>query len=316
MIRLMRAPTVVCPATLADEEVLARLLLRATCLYPSGLSLTAGTLLAYPLQFTVWERKMLRGYLGASMLRPSTARIEALAIRHRQDVDYYLRELLTALEFELRERGTEVLIYIGQDLWLMTALKSQGFEKVNSILLFRKQGWDAPTCGNDNVCVRPAISEDIPALVRLDEAAFGEDMWRNGAEAFQQCLNRMALFVVAEQKGQVVGYQFSYMQGEEGYVARVAVHPRAQDQRIGARLLADAIHFFQRWGVRQIVLNTQKGNHRAQRLYSWFGFQLVKQEALVLRRTVGVERSGTEGAIRKGMDPKKSQRAGCHTGSL
>jgi len=83
------------------------------------------------------------------------------------------------------------------------------------------------------------------------------------------------------------------MQREEGYVARVAVHPRAQDQRIGARLLAEAIRFFRMRRVSSIVLNTQKDNHRAQRLYHWFGFQPVRQEALVLRKRVAVEGSGT-----------------------
>jgi ribosomal protein S18 acetylase RimI-like enzyme len=172
----------------------------------------------------------------------------------------------------------------------MSALSEYGFQEVNTILLLRKRDWDVPTSGNDGVSIRPATANDIPALVRLDEAAFAEDMWRNNAEAFQQCLDRMALFVVAEHKARIVGYQFSYMQRQGGYVARVVVHPRAQGQRIGARLLADAIHFFQESGIRDIVLNTQRDNHRAQRLYSWFGFRLVKQEAVVLRKMLAVER--------------------------
>ncbi len=291
MINLMRSPIAVCPATLADEEALVRLLLRATCLYPRGSDLAVRTLLGYPLQFTVREGSILRGYLGVSIPRLSTAKIDVVAIHHRQDVDRCLRELLLAVGVQLRERETEALIYIGQDPWLITALRSQGFEEANAILLFRKQGWEVPTPGNDNVCVRPVALQDIPTLVELDEAAFREDLWRNSAEAFQGCLDRMAHFVVAEQESQVVGYQFSYVHGEEGYVARVAVHPRAQDRRIGARLLADAIRFFRVQRVRDIVLNTQKDNYRAQRLYRWFGFQPVRQEALVLKRGIAVEGS-------------------------
>jgi ribosomal-protein-alanine N-acetyltransferase len=247
--------------------------------------------MGYPLQFTAREWSMLRGYLGVSIPRPSTAKIEVVAIHHRQDVDHYLRELLLAVGVQLRERRTETLIYIGHDPWLVTALRRQGFEEANAILLFRKRGWEIPSLGNENVCVRPATLQDIPALVGLDEAAFGEDLWRNSAEAFQQCLNRMVHFVVAERKGRVVGYQFSYMQGEEGYVARVAVHPRAQDQRIGARLLAEAICFFRVQSASNIALNTQEDNYRARRLYRWFGFQPVRQEALVLRRRVAGEGS-------------------------
>jgi ribosomal-protein-alanine N-acetyltransferase len=102
----------------------------------------------------------------------------------------------------------------------------------------------------------------------------------------------MALFVVAEKEGRTVGYQFSYIEDGEGYVARVAVHPRSQSQHIGSRLLVEAISFFQMQGVRNIVLNTQNDNHRAQRLYGWFGFRLAGQEALVLRRRIESDEIG------------------------
>jgi ribosomal-protein-alanine N-acetyltransferase len=287
MIRLMRFSVVVRPATLADEEALARLLLRANCLYLGSLSLTARALLDHPLQFTAWEGERLGGYLAVTILHPSTAKIEGAAIRYRRDGDHYLRELLMAVEAQLRKRRIEALIYIGQDPWLIAALKSQGFGGVNSILVLRKRGWEVPTLGNENVCVRPTVPQDIPVLVRLDEAAFAEDMWRNNAEAFQQCLNRMPYFVVAEQKGRVVGYQFSTIRGDDGYLARVAVQPQVQGQHIGARLVAEAIHFFQARRVRKIALNTQRDNYRAQRLYRWFGFQPAGQEAVVLRKRLG-----------------------------
>ena len=287
MIISMRSPILIRPATWADEKALTHLLQRAACLYPESLGLTARALLNHPLLVTAWEGEKLRGCLSVSFLHPPTARMEALAIRYQRDVGRYLRELLPPAEAQLRERGTETLAYIGQDLWLIAALKGQGFQRANSILLFRKQGWEVPDPGNQEACVRPARPEDIPALVRLDEAAFKEAIWQNTAEAFQQCLNQMPYFVVAEQKGQVVGYQFSQIRSGEGYLARVAVHPEAQGQRIGARLVAEAIRFFQEQQVRNIVLNTQRDNYRAQRLYGWFDFRPAGQEAVVLQKRVG-----------------------------
>ena len=202
-------------------------------------------------------------------------------------MDLCLSGLLSPAETQLRERGIDTLVYIGLDLWLITALERQGFRRENSISLFRKQGWKVPATGNEEIGIRPATSEDIPALVGVDEAAFREDMWRNSADAFQRCLNRMPHFVVAEHRGQVVGYQFSYIRGREGYLARVAVHPGAQGQGIGTRLVAEAIRFFRTRGVRSIALNTQRDNYRAQRLYRWFGFRPVEQEAVVLQKRVG-----------------------------
>ena len=283
----MGSSIVVRPATSADEETLAQLVLRATCLYAVRLGLTARALLDYPFLFTAWEGQKLGGYLAVSILHPPTARIDATAVRHRQDVDRYLRGLLIAVGVQLQERRTERLIYIGEDSWLIAALKGRGFEEVNSILLFHKRGWEVPSLGNEKVCVRRTTPQDIPALVRLDEAVFDEDMWRNNSEAFQECLSRMPHFVVAEQEGRVVGYQFNSIRGGEGYLARVAVHPQAQGQHIGTRLVAEAIRFFQTRRVRNIALNTQRDNHRAQRLYRWFGFQPAGQEAVVLTKRVG-----------------------------
>lgn len=286
----MRYSIIIRPATLADEEALAQLLRRAACLYPGSSGLTARALLDHSLLVTAWEGERLRGCLGVSLCHPPMSRIEAIAIRCRRDVDRCLRELLPSVEVQLRERGTETLAYIGQAPWLIAALKRQGFQRANSVLLFRKRGWEVPHPGNHKVCVRPATPEDIPALVSLDEAAFREALWRNNADAFQQCLSQMPHFVVVEQKGQVVGYQLSHVQGDEGYVARVVVHPEVQGQRIGARLVAEAIHFFQERGVRNIALNTQRDNYRAQRLYGWFGFRPAGQEAVVLQKRIGESR--------------------------
>jgi ribosomal protein S18 acetylase RimI-like enzyme len=60
------------------------------------------------------------------------------------------------------------------------------------------------------------------------------------------------------------------------------VHPRYQGQRIGVRLLAEAIRRLEAAGAYGITLNTQQDNQRALRLYRWFGFRSLGQEAEVL----------------------------------
>jgi len=271
-------------ATAADEQALAHLLYRAACLYLGGSDPTVRALLDHPLLLTAWEEGRLRGCLGVRLHHLPTARIGAVVIRYRQDVGRCLRAMLPPMEEQLRERGAGTLVYIGQDAWLIPAFERQGFRRVNSILLLRKRGWEVPTSGNQEVRIRPATPEDISVLVSLDEAAFREAIWRNTAGAFQQYLKQMPHFIVAEQDGRVVGYQFSHLRGDEGYLVRVVVHPEAHGQRIGARLVAEAVRFFQKRGVRNIRLNTQKDNYRAQRLYGWFGFRPEGREAVVLQK--------------------------------
>jgi len=83
-----------------------------------------------------------------------------------------------------------------------------------------------------------------------------------------------------------VGYQFNDLDGEHGHLTRIAVHPNFQGQGIGVRLMAEAMDFFQAVGVKVITLNTQRDNFAARRLYRWFGFHRLDEEALVLRRAL------------------------------
>jgi len=90
--------------------------------------------------------------------------------------------------------------------------------------------------------------------------------------------------VVAELNGQVIGYQFNALDGEYGYLVRIAVHPSINSKGVGARLMAEAIRFFEREHVLRIMLNTQDDNLHAHRLYEWFGFVRIPQIGFVLRK--------------------------------
>ncbi|MFL5664413.1 MAG: GNAT family N-acetyltransferase, partial [Ktedonobacteraceae bacterium] len=68
------------------------------------------------------------------------------------------------------------------------------------------------------------------------------------------------------------------------YLVRIAVHPTVGGQGIGARLMAEAIHFFERERVLRIMLNSQEDNTYAHRLYEWFGFVRIPQVGFVLRK--------------------------------
>ena len=92
--------------------------------------------------------------------------------------------------------------------------------------------------------------------------------------------------VVAELHGNVIGYQFNALDGDYGYLVRIAVHPSASGQGIGVRLMAEAIRFFEHARATRIMLNTQDDNIRAHRLYEWFGFVRIQQKGFVLRKAL------------------------------
>jgi ribosomal-protein-alanine N-acetyltransferase len=174
-------------------------------------------------------------------------------------------------------------VYIGNDRWLTDPLRRDwDFSIQNSVVAYAKKGVSIPTRGSQQVHVRPAHPGDFPALVALDEATF-DPLWCNESQAFAHALENLPYFVVAESAGQTVGYLFSSLQGDQGHLNRVAVHPDYQGHGIGARLLAEAIEFFRAEKAKVITLNTQKDNAVSQRLYHHFGFRPMGEEALVLR---------------------------------
>lgn len=270
-------------AGIADERRVMRLIREARRVYLrlklDALRERLGTqpfLLAF-------ARGQLLGFMFCDLRRYPLARLQGAGLTDGWPVSDYLRTLLPPSLESLHAQGATALVYVGSEEWLTMPLQDHGFVVDNVILAYEKTDWAVPSRGNQEVLVRPARARDVPALVALDQAAF-DPLWQNTTEVFRDVLTEYPHFVVAELKGVVVGYQFSSLIGEQGYLARVAVHPDYQGRGIGTRLLGEAIAFLRREGAKVITLNTQQDNRASQRLYRWFGFRLVGEEAVVLRR--------------------------------
>ena len=140
-----------------------------------------------------------------------------------------------------------------------------------------------PSQGNQQITLRPVdIVNDMPALLRIEAECF-EDFWRYDAIAFHD-IKATHPYTIIQLSGQVIGYQFNTTDDEYGYLVRVPRYILKQmGKGIATRLMAEAIRFFQQAGVSRIMLNTQEENHRAHRLYEWFGFIRLQQKGFVAR---------------------------------
>ena len=201
----------------------------------------------------------------------------------------YLRllyQLLDEITPHLLNRGVRYLHYSGNDIqndWLRDVLLTRGFLPYRQLYAYDKFDFSIPTRGNAQVLVRPVEQRDLPALLAIETACF-EDLWRYDAISFADIAATHPYFVVVELNGKVVGYQFNALEGDYGYLVRIAVHPSLNGRGIGARLMAEAIGFFQHTHVQRIMLNTQENNAHAHRLYEWFGFVRIPQIGFVLRK--------------------------------
>jgi [ribosomal protein S18]-alanine N-acetyltransferase len=238
----------------------------------------------------------LHGFLLSQTVNPPVAWIGGFGVRWSESHAYLsiLDTLLEHLSTHLQARGVNYLHYSGNDLeqdWLGTILLKRGFKSFRSLYSYDKYDYRTPTAGNQQVIVRPVrlsknatgAENDMAALLTIEEACF-ESLWCYDSAAFADIAETHPYFVVAELNDKVVGYQFNSVDGDYGYLIRIAVHPSYSSRGIGARLMTEAIHFFARERVSRIMLNTQENNVHAHRLYEWFDFIRLPQQGFVLRK--------------------------------
>lgn len=248
------------------------------------------SILAHYPALGLFDGSSLRGFLLSQTVHAPSAWIAGFCVSWAENKAYarVLHILLEQMGPRLAAQGVRHLHYSGNDVehdWLHDALLTRGFVPYRSLYAYDKFDYHIPTLGNQQVVIRPFQEDDIPALLTIEEACF-EDLWRYDAISFHDIAATHPYFVIAELDGKVIGYQFNALDDDYGYLVRIAVHPSVNGRGIGARLMAEAVRFFERARVIRIMLNTQDDNIQAHRLYEWFGFLRIQQVGFVLRKNL------------------------------
>ncbi|MFN2156096.1 MAG: GNAT family N-acetyltransferase [Anaerolineae bacterium] len=263
-----------------DTEALAEMLAEADRVAWHSELRDAARLVEGQHVFLVEDDRQLAGACGIAIGPSNIARIQVCALRKRTRSREVMHAAIEAAQPILAGQGVDMLAFIGPEEWVFAGLGEQGFKQANTILTLHKHMLRVPDHGNPDVTVRLVRADDLRELVAIDVAAFAP-LWRNTEETFEEYRAQCSGFCVAELDGLVVGYYCLNVVGRHGHITRIAVHPRYQGRRIGVRLLAEAIETLAQDGVFGITLNTQQDNERALRLYTWFGFRTLGQEAEV-----------------------------------
>jgi [ribosomal protein S18]-alanine N-acetyltransferase len=158
--------------------------------------------------------------------------------------------------------------------WFEELLKRKGFAHYQDIVVFLYDTEPPPPPQpRPDVRVRLLEPADLPAVAVIDHLAF-EPIWRLSADDLQHALGKSAYCTVLECGGSVAGYTMSSSTGIYAHLARLAVHPALQGQRLGYALLQDLLEHFitgmDFWGV---TLNTQHNNAASLALYHRAGFR-------------------------------------------
>ena len=129
--------------------------------------------------------------------------------------------------------------------------------------------------GEDAPLIREATRADLLSIYRIETQVFDQPWPYPAFEGFLDEPN----FLVAAANGSIVGYvvgDVTPTYGRDiGHIKDIAVHPNAQGNGIGRRLLQRAVLGLTVEGVGRIKLEVRKGNARARNLYRSEGFEPV-----------------------------------------
>src|SRR3569623_1183659 len=148
---------------------------------------------------------------------------------------------------------------------------------------------------SSGVTVRTAEAEDEQPLGRLGAMLVAEHhdfdprrfiapirdrAGRYGQFLLSQVLREWMLVLVAERDGEVVGYAYAGMEGNDymalrgpaGVLYDLVVAPAHRRQHVGSKLLDAALAELRRLGAPRVLLFTAEKNHAAQAMFAAAGF--------------------------------------------
>ncbi|MDO5504029.1 MAG: ribosomal protein S18-alanine N-acetyltransferase [Actinomycetia bacterium] len=147
------------------------------------------------------------------------------------------------------------------------------------------------------VVARPMSWLDIPVLVDLEAALFGEEAWSARTWWGELAARPRRDYVVVEREGEVLAYAGLDRGGEVADVMTIAVAPSAQGLGLGRELLALLRSRARESGARYLMLEVRADNEAARGLYETSGFEVLTVrhryyqpddvDALVMRAVLG-----------------------------
>ncbi|NOY77498.1 MAG: ribosomal protein S18-alanine N-acetyltransferase [Calditrichaeota bacterium] len=149
----------------------------------------------------------------------------------------------------------------------------------------------------EELLVRRMVSEDIETVTELELLCF-KDAWSEKHFRHEVENSRVSVPIVAEIKGEMVGYMISWFVEDEIHIANIAVSPLYRKRGIGECLLRTILEEGQKRGRVFAYLEVRVSNVAAIQLYKKFGFTAAGirsryyqngEDALLMEKYLGQE---------------------------
>lgn len=121
--------------------------------------------------------------------------------------------------------------------------------------------------------IRFMTVSDISAVSEIEKKSFSLP-WSE--KSFEESIGLShTIFLVAEQKQQILGYCGMYQVFDEGDITNIAVLPEYRGMGIAGRLLEALFGYSAERGIADITLEVRESNAPAIHLYEKYGFERV-----------------------------------------
>lgn len=118
--------------------------------------------------------------------------------------------------------------------------------------------------------LREMLIDDLEQVMEIETSLFSVPWTKEGF--FTYLTREDAMFLVVEDKGEILAYCGVLMVLDEGDITNVAVRSDRQREGIGRFLMESLIRLTEERGVTTIHLEVRVGNETAVRLYERMGF--------------------------------------------
>jgi ribosomal-protein-alanine N-acetyltransferase len=122
-----------------------------------------------------------------------------------------------------------------------------------------------------HIDILPMRRRHLRTVLRIESQVYPHP-WSLGAFLSELAQRTSRVYVVAKERGSVVGFAGLMVSLDEGHVTTIAVDPRQQRKGIGARLLLALSRAAIDRGCRGLTLEVRVSNEPAQAMYRRFGY--------------------------------------------
>jgi ribosomal protein S18 acetylase RimI-like enzyme len=229
------------------------------------------------------------GVVSAALACPpdpeNIAWLRLLAVSSSIQATQAWRALWDVAQDSLRERDLTVAAIVTHN-WLSDLLLESGFTEYQKVVILAQNGAAFPWQANPReLSIRSMTREDLPHVAALDAAAFAP-LWQNSLASLHFALSQAEISTVGVLDGEIVAYQMSTRNPFGAHLARLAVNPQYQGQRIGYLMAQDLLQKIQALGLTRLTVNTQNDNSASLALYEKIGFKRTGEQYCVFTRSV------------------------------